>query len=39
VILCWIPLVLGCPAFFSLRKALNDPDRPDICYPLPRMAA
>jgi uncharacterized protein (TIRG00374 family) len=34
VILFWIPLLLGCPAFLSLRKALSNPDRPDICDPL-----
>jgi glycosyltransferase 2 family protein len=36
VILFWIPLMLGAPAFFSLRKGLNDPDRPDICDPFVR---
>jgi uncharacterized membrane protein YbhN (UPF0104 family) len=38
VILFWIPLILGCPAFLSLRKGLNDPDRPDLCDPLGRVA-
>jgi hypothetical protein len=39
VILFWIPLILAGPAFFSLRKALGDPDRPDVCDPLARAAA
>src|SRR5204863_3557032 len=38
VILFWIPLMLGGPAFFGLRKALGDPDRPDICDPFARLA-
>jgi uncharacterized membrane protein YbhN (UPF0104 family) len=33
VILFWLPLVVGAAAFWSLRRALNDPDRPDLCYP------
>jgi uncharacterized membrane protein YbhN (UPF0104 family) len=33
VILFWLPLFLGGPAFLSLRKGLNDPTRPDICDP------
>ena len=39
VVLFWIPLILGGPAFLSLRRGLNDPDRPDICDPFARMAA
>jgi uncharacterized membrane protein YbhN (UPF0104 family) len=39
VILFWVPLILGGAAFFSLRKGLNDPDRPDICDPLASVAA
>jgi uncharacterized membrane protein YbhN (UPF0104 family) len=31
VILFWLPLVFGGIAFASLRKGLNDPDRPDLC--------
>jgi uncharacterized protein (TIRG00374 family) len=31
VILFWLPLVIGAFAFLSLRKGLNDPDRPDLC--------
>jgi uncharacterized membrane protein YbhN (UPF0104 family) len=40
VILFWLPLVLGAAAFVSLRKRLQDPDRPDFCDPLlrPRVA-
>ena len=33
VILFWLPLLVGAGAFSSLRKALNDPDRPDLCLP------
>jgi uncharacterized protein (TIRG00374 family) len=35
VILFWVPLIVGGVAFFRLRKALNDPDRPDLCAPMP----
>jgi uncharacterized protein (TIRG00374 family) len=38
VILFWTPLILGAPAFLSLRKGLNDPGRPDICDPLAQAA-
>jgi uncharacterized protein (TIRG00374 family) len=31
VILFWLPLLLGAVAFISLRKGLNQPDRPDLC--------
>ena len=31
VILFWLPLVLGGIAFASLRRGLNDPDRPELC--------
>jgi uncharacterized protein (TIRG00374 family) len=31
VILFWLPLVVGTAAFLSLRRGLNDPDRPDLC--------
>ena len=31
VILFWLPLVVGAVAFASLRRGLNDPDRPDLC--------
>ena len=33
VILFWLPLIVGAVSFWSLRKSLNDPDRPDLCYP------
>jgi uncharacterized protein (TIRG00374 family) len=31
VILFWLPLIAGSIAFYSLRKGLNDPGRPDLC--------
>jgi uncharacterized membrane protein YbhN (UPF0104 family) len=31
VILFWLPLFLGGIAFASLRRGLNDPDRPELC--------
>ena len=31
VILFWLPLLLGTVAFISLRKGLNQPDRPELC--------
>jgi uncharacterized membrane protein YbhN (UPF0104 family) len=31
VIVFWLPLVLGAAAFVSLRRGLQDPDRPDLC--------
>jgi hypothetical protein len=31
VVLFWLPLVVGAIAFLSLRRGLNDPDRPDLC--------
>ena len=31
VILFWLPLIIGAIAFASLRRGLNDPDRPDLC--------
>jgi uncharacterized membrane protein YbhN (UPF0104 family) len=33
VILFWLPLVIGAFAFWSLNRGLNQPDRPDLCYP------
>jgi uncharacterized membrane protein YbhN (UPF0104 family) len=32
VILFWLPLLLGAVAFISLRRALNNPDRPELCF-------
>jgi uncharacterized membrane protein YbhN (UPF0104 family) len=34
VILFWLPLLVGGVAFASLRKGLNQPDRPDLCRPV-----
>jgi uncharacterized membrane protein YbhN (UPF0104 family) len=31
LILFWLPLVIGAIAFLSLRRGLNDPDRPELC--------
>src|SRR6188472_2219573 len=31
VILFWLPLLVGAVAFASLRRGLNDPDRPELC--------
>ena len=35
VILFWIPIVLGAPAFWSMRRGLDDSARPDLCLPVP----
>jgi uncharacterized membrane protein YbhN (UPF0104 family) len=35
VVLFWVPLVMGVPAFISLRRGLDDTNRPDLCVPLP----
>jgi len=35
VILFWIPLVMGVPAFVALRRGLDDAARPDLCLPVP----
>ena len=35
VVLFWVPLLMGVPAFLSLRRGLDDPDRPDLCVPIP----
>jgi uncharacterized protein (TIRG00374 family) len=32
VILFWLPLIVGGIAFLSLRKGLNRPERPDLCW-------
>ena len=34
VVLFWVPLLLGVPAFVSLRRGLDDERRPDLCLPL-----
>jgi uncharacterized protein (TIRG00374 family) len=31
VILFWLPLIVGAIAFASLRRGLNDPNRPELC--------
>ena len=31
LVLFWLPLVVGAIAFLSLRRGLNDPDRPELC--------
>jgi uncharacterized membrane protein YbhN (UPF0104 family) len=31
LILFWVPLVAGAIAFLSLRRGLNDPERPELC--------
>ena len=31
VVLFWLPLIVGGISFASLRRGLNDPDRPDLC--------
>jgi uncharacterized membrane protein YbhN (UPF0104 family) len=31
LILFWLPLIAGAIAFVSLRRGLNDPDRPELC--------
>jgi uncharacterized protein (TIRG00374 family) len=38
VILFWLPLIVGGLAFVSLRKGLNRPDRPDLCWTVPATA-
>jgi glycosyltransferase 2 family protein len=35
VILFWVPLLMGVPAFVSLRRGLDDTRRPDLCLPIP----
>ena len=32
VILFWLPLLVGAAAFISLRRGLNSPDRPELCW-------
>jgi uncharacterized protein (TIRG00374 family) len=33
VVLFWVPLIMGIPAFISLRRGLDDDRRPDLCLP------
>jgi len=37
VILFWLPLLVGGAAFFSLRRGLSRPERPDLCSPAPAL--
>jgi uncharacterized membrane protein YbhN (UPF0104 family) len=37
VILFWLPLVVGAIAFVSLRRALDQAERPDLCTPVPAV--
>ena len=39
LILFWLPLLGGVPAFWSLRRWLNHPARPDLCIPAVPAAA
>jgi glycosyltransferase 2 family protein len=34
VVLFWVPLIMGVPAFISLRRGIDDERRPDLCIPL-----
>lgn len=38
LILFWLPLVFGAFAFVSLRRALNSPERPELCITEPAPA-
>lgn len=33
LILFWLPLVVGAASFWSLRRSLDKPERPDLCVP------
>ena len=35
IVLFWVPLVMGIPAFISLKRGLDDERRPDLCLPVP----
>ena len=39
LILFWLPLIVGAGAFWSLRRSLDQPDRPDLCVPQPTGAS
>jgi uncharacterized membrane protein YbhN (UPF0104 family) len=39
VILFWLPLLVGAPAFVSLRRGLNRQDRPELCFVPPVQSA
>jgi uncharacterized protein (TIRG00374 family) len=36
VVLFWVPLIMGVPAFISLRKGIDNDRRPDLCLPTAR---
>jgi hypothetical protein len=36
VVLFWVPLIMGIPAFISLRKGIDNDRRPDLCLPAAR---
>ncbi|HEX2102120.1 MAG TPA: lysylphosphatidylglycerol synthase transmembrane domain-containing protein [Solirubrobacteraceae bacterium] len=38
-ILFWLPLLIGGIAFAALRRGLNQPERPDLCHPVPSPVA
>jgi uncharacterized membrane protein YbhN (UPF0104 family) len=38
VVLFWVPLVMGLPAFLLLRRGLDDTNRPDLCISVPQPA-
>jgi uncharacterized protein (TIRG00374 family) len=38
VVLFWIPLIMGVPAFISLRRGLDNDRRPDLCLPTAKPA-
>lgn len=38
VVLFWVPLIMGIPAFISLRRGIDDERRPDLCIPLSAQA-
>jgi uncharacterized membrane protein YbhN (UPF0104 family) len=33
LILFWLPLLVGAGTFWSLRRSLDNPERPDLCIP------
>ena len=35
LILFWLPLLGGAVAFWSVRRSLDNPERPDLCLPQP----
>jgi uncharacterized protein (TIRG00374 family) len=39
IILFWVPLIMGVPAFVSLKRGLDNERRPDLCLPASRPAS